>query len=149
MVMAEQNKNSDFPQNPCEIYTPISPGELFDKLTIPEIKSAFIDTPFKLAHVRYEYTKLLEQFQTILDPRVKGSSEVLRLRDALKDVNTDLWNVEDAIRECEHEKNFGEQFIALARSVYRLNERRSEIKREINILFGSRIIEEKSYKEYQ
>jgi hypothetical protein len=73
---------------------------------------------------------------------------VRALRAQLRDVNTRLWEIEDEIRDCERLQDFGPKFVALARAVYRTNDRRSEIKREINLLLGSSLIEEKSYRPY-
>lgn len=119
----------------------IAPGELLDKLSILEIKLARIADPGKLANVRVEYDLLsAARAQGILR---SGAMEALF--DRLKRVNTDLWDVEDAIREEERAQRFGERFIELARAVYTQNDERAAIKKEINRLLGSAIVEEKSY----
>ena len=77
-----------------------------------------------------------------------ASEELARLTDGLKGVNEALWDIEDEIRVCERNKDFGERFIELARSVYKTNDRRAALKRQVNDLLGSRLIEEKDYKPY-
>jgi hypothetical protein len=122
---------------------PISWGELIDKITILEIKSVKLLTETALANVRKELSLLLE----IAGTQIQGS-EVLSLKRKLRAVNDELWQVEDSIREKELSKEFDHEFIALARSVYKLNDERARIKMEINLLLSSEIIEEKSYKPY-
>jgi hypothetical protein len=82
------------------------------------------------------------------DRAVPGSAELTQLATELKAVNEALWQIEDEIRRCEHDADFGPRFVALARSVYVTNDRRAALKREINELLGSRLIEEKSYASY-
>jgi uncharacterized protein DUF6165 len=124
------------------LQAPLSVGELIDKITILEIKAERIAEADKLANVRRELT-LLRELQS------QAGLAVARM-DAfaaeLKRVNEALWGIEDEIRECEAAADFGPGFVALARSVYRNNDRRAAIKREINLAFGSEIVEEKSYK---
>lgn len=122
----------------------ISPGELIDKMSILEIKTERISDPDKLANVRYE----LDLLQAILSDRFADNAAMTALIGDLKAVNEKLWDIEDEIRDCESRKDFGETFVQLARSVYRTNDRRAEIKREINTLCGSSIVEEKSYAQY-
>lgn len=122
----------------------ISAGELIDKITILDIKLQRIADAEKLAHVRDEY----ERLRAILTKGIAASAELSRLSDALKSVNMELWQIEDAIREKERAQDFGAEFIALARSVYRTNDHRAALKREINALLGSAIVEEKSYAPY-
>ena len=123
----------------------ISIGEFFDKLTILEIKKEQISDESKLANVNKE----LDALNTLLDSlpfsRVDVESEV----SELKTINEKLWVIEDDIRDKESAKSFDQEFIELARSVYFTNDRRSDVKREINIKLGSDFIEEKSYEEYQ
>ena len=126
------------------VSAPISVGELLDKITILEIKAARIDDPAKLANVRAEQAELA----AVLAAGVPDGPCLDALRADLAGVNRDLWEIEDAIRECERRQDFGPRFIALARSVYRANDQRAEIKRNINALTGSRLIEEKSYRAY-
>jgi hypothetical protein len=122
---------------------PVSAGELLDKLTILEIKSEYIEDEAKLANVNKERTAICN---AALD--LPGSEELLELRTELLNVNKELWDIEDVIRRCEKERLFDDDFIALARSVYKYNDRRAAIKRAINELLGSELVEEKSYEEY-
>ena len=123
---------------------PVSPGELIDKLTILEIKLERMSDPAKKANVAKEFDVLSEE----LAKSVRQSAELTQLHSALKQVNETLWVVEDDIRDCERAQDFGPKFIELARSVYRINDRRAEIKKEINLLLNSDLIEEKSYAAY-
>jgi len=124
------------------IHAPISIGELYDKLTILEIKKEKITDKDKLINIIRENAELTV---TALESNIVIDID---LYHKLKDVNLRLWQVEDAIRIKEKNNDFNEAFISLARSVYYLNDERSEIKREINLKFGSKIIEEKSYEKY-
>ena len=126
-------------------------GELADKITILRIKSVRMGDPAKLANVRRELDTLDASFESAVGPIVttkslRGSLDELVAQ--LTSVNETLWQVEDDIRDCERAKEFGTKFIELARSVYRQNDRRAAIKRQINDLLGSRIVEEKSYQNY-
>jgi tetratricopeptide (TPR) repeat protein len=122
----------------------IAPGELIDKITILQIKSERIADPAKLANVRRELAELTE----VCDREVAPSAELTGLAAELKEVNEALWRIEDDIRDCERRRDFGPAFVELARSVYRENDRRAALKRRINDLLGSRIVEEKSYRPY-
>jgi hypothetical protein len=121
-----------------------APGELIDKITILQIKAERIDDAMKRANVTYELATLTNA----LNMATETSGQISELSRQLKDVNEGLWETEDAIRDCERRQDFGPVFIDLARSVYRLNDVRSGIKRTINTLLGARIIEEKSYSSY-
>jgi hypothetical protein len=123
------------------IWVPIAPGELLDKVTILEIKQERITDESKRAHVRHE----LELLRGVCRKSVPASPRLEELTRELKHVNETLWDIEDEIRRCERQQAFTARFIELARSVYLTNDRRSEIKREINGLLGSSIIEEKWY----
>ena len=127
-----------------KITAEISPGELFDKITILEIKKARFRDKEKLRNVEVE----LDLLKGVWSENVPSSPELDRLYNELKTVNERLWDIEDDIRRCERSNDFGEAFIGLARSVYRMNDRRSSIKRAINELLGGRIMEEKSYEPY-
>jgi len=124
-----------------DILVPISPGELVDKLTILRIKSEQIKDDAKLANVRHEF----EALQAIADEKLPQGENLSKLWNQLYEINADLWAIEDDIRACESRSDFGPAFIALARAVYVTNDERSVIKRRINLLMGSQIIEEKSY----
>ncbi len=127
-----------------DILVPVSPGELIDKLTILRIKSENIHDPAKLANVHRE----MEQLTRVADAALPSSDELSQLWQDLYDVNCDLWQVEDDIRTFEQRRDFGAGFIGLARSVYITNDRRAELKKRINMLLGSRLVEEKSYTDH-
>ncbi len=129
------------------IQAPISLGELIDKITILEIKVASISDATKLKNVTHELTILNAKIDSLLD--AAGVAKLAPLKRALKDINQALWIIEDDIRDCEYAKDFSEKFIQLARAVYVTNDQRATVKKDINIAFGSELIEEKSYKDYQ
>jgi hypothetical protein len=122
----------------------VSPGELIDKMTILEVKLDRISDPAKLANVRREYDMIKQMFHE----NVADTPALAKLTAELKAANLALWTIEDDIRDHERKGNFGESFVALARSVYRTNDQRSAIKRRINVLLDSAIVEEKSYSNY-
>lgn len=126
------------------IMTAIAPGELIDKITILRIKSERISDEAKLKNIRTE----LDILQKTQAEEVPQSAEMTRLEGELKTVNEALWDIEDDIRDCERAKDFGEEFIRLARAVYITNDKRAALKKEINLLLGSTIVEEKSYAKY-
>ena len=126
------------------IHVPVSPGEVLDKITILEIKSERMSDPEKVANVKIELAMLHE----VWAESVSADSVINNLHEQLKEINETLWEIEDGIRDQERAREFDERFIELARSVYRTNDRRSEIKREINLHLGSAIVEEKSYQDY-
>jgi len=119
----------------------VSNGEIIDKLTIIQIKLKRIKDKAKQVNLQKEYNEL-----------IKASSSILNTSDplyeSLYDVNCELWDVEDHIRDLERKKDFGNDFISAARAVYIINDKRSELKREINIKTSSGLIEEKSYEKY-
>jgi hypothetical protein len=119
----------------------ISWGELFDKMTILEIKSEKLVNDVALANVRRELEGLRQALAATAIDREAVSEKIA----ALREVNSALWDIENAIRACEKRGEFGEAFIQLARSVYTQNDKRARIKREINSLLGSPLVEEKSY----
>jgi hypothetical protein len=123
---------------------PVSWGELIDKITILEIKSARMSSPAALANVRLELALLNEKAAAAL---ARGRA-IMEAKAELTRVNEALWEIEDDIREKETKGEFDAGFIALARSVYRTNDRRAAIKREINGLLQSKLVEEKSYASY-
>lgn len=119
-------------------------GELIDKITILEIKDRKIADAEKLAHVRAE----LDALRTARDRIVPASPELARLEAEVAAVNESIWQAEDELRTCERTRDFGPRFIEVARSVYRHNDRRAALKRAINELLGSRLVEEKDYPSY-
>jgi hypothetical protein len=120
----------------------ISPGELLDKLTILQIKSQRIMDGAKLANVLRELETLAAVWAKVAP---HPPAELQSVTSELRTVNETLWDVEDALRRAEAAGDFGRDFVELARSVYRHNDRRSALKRQINELLGSRLMEEKSY----
>ncbi|MGD8559760.1 MAG: DUF6165 family protein [Gammaproteobacteria bacterium] len=127
------------------ITTPVSPGELLDKITILEIKSERIADADKVTNVRNE----LRLLETIWNEYIEDDEKILSLRQKLKQINEKLWDIEDAIRDEERHKRYGDRFIELARSVYITNDERADIKKQLNLYLNSDIVEEKSYQDYQ
>ena len=123
---------------------PISWGELFDKITILQIKLEKLTSKNALNNVGREF----KQLQSILIKYFPNSIEAKQLEEELKQINQQLWDIEDNIRDKERKRSFDDEFIQLARSVYITNDERSRIKKRINETFGSDLIEEKSYSEY-
>lgn len=124
----------------------VSNGEVLDKLSILEIKIDNITDELKLGNVKKEYSALRK---ALGDP--SWAPHVFReygFYDQLKEINEQLWGIEDEIRIKEKNQEFNKEFIDLARSIYRVNDRRAEIKKEINIYTESEILEEKSYEDY-
>ena len=122
----------------------ISYGELFDKISILEIKKSKLNNPEEIVKVKYELNLLLRE----LNNSKLNSSIISSLAKDLKEVNLKLWNIEDEIREKERNKKFDEEFIKLARNVYITNDARAKIKNEINKKLNSRVFEIKSYEKY-
>ena len=125
------------------INTPISLGELVDKISILIIKEKNITDETKLDHVKKE----LDFLQKTLMNYVQ-QEEINNYLENLININSKLWNIEDDIRECERKKMFDQTFIDLARSVYFTNDERAKVKNDINKTFGSELVEVKSYEEY-
>lgn len=121
-----------------------SPGEFLDKLTILEIKAERMTDAGKLANVHRE----LELLRATWAASPLAARDVAALVAALKGVNEALWEIEDRIRAKEAARAFDGEFVELARSVYRTNDRRAALKRELNVALGSDLLEEKSYEEY-
>ena len=126
------------------IQSEISSGELLDKISILEIKLKKIKDKENLKEINKEYA-ILKQSQNL---NIKLTNELKDLFDELKKVNLNLWDIEDKLRICEKNKDFGEKFIELARGVYFNNDSRSKIKSEINKILGSNIKEVKQYANY-
>ena len=125
------------------ISTPVSLGELVDKISILHIKNINIKDEEKIKLIREE----LELLNQTLNKHI-NNNDIQNYLDSLIEINSKLWTIEDDIRDCERNKKFDQTFIELARSVYFTNDKRSEVKLEINKKFGSKIIEVKSYEEY-
>jgi hypothetical protein len=128
-----------------DVLVPISVGELMDKITILEIKSERIKDSSQLENIARE----LGALRAVRLGDGIDRTTLDRLAAELTRVNARLWEVEDEIRECEAQGDFGEKFIALARAVYRLNDERARLKKAINLASGSRLVEEKSYKSFE
>lgn len=122
----------------------VSVGELLDKITILEIKKKKIQDPVKLANITKEYDYL---FQKLKEYDIIRDSFKRYYKDLLE-VNMELWDIEDGKRLCELNQDFGDHFVQLARQVYIKNDLRASIKKNINIYYGSEIVEEKSYTKY-
>jgi len=127
-----------------KILVPVSVGELFDKISILEIKKLKIKEDKKLKDVKYE----LRELKNIIKKRNLSNKENTNQYKKLLDINKKLWNIEDKKRSYEKSKNFDKNFVLLARKVYLLNDKRAHIKNNINVLSGSKIKEVKSYEKY-
>lgn len=123
------------------ISVPISTGELLDKITILQIKQEHIADPEKNRNVVRE----LEELLSVKNSNNLNSEKLEELLQELKQINLELWVIEDDIRKLEYENRFDNEFIKLARSVYITNDKRAEVKKQINLLTGSELVEEKSY----
>ena len=126
------------------ILVEVGTGELVDKITILQIKAERIEDPNKLANVNHELTVLSQT----LHRELPASTELDALTAELKSINESLWEIEDDIRACEAAKDFTARFIELARAVYITNDKRAAVKKQINVLTGSTVVEEKSYTEF-
>jgi hypothetical protein len=127
------------------IQVPVSYGELIDKITILEIKSRQITDPAKLANVRHE----LDLLNATWAGDALSQIDISAPRAQLLAVNETLWDIEDRIRLKEKAQAFDQEFIELARAVYFRNDERAAFKRQINLLLGSQLVEEKSYQDYR
>ena len=124
-----------------KILAEISAGELFDKITILEIKKAKISSKEKLSDIEKELLSLNETVKRFIPNKSKVSKHI----EDLKNINLKLWDIEDGKRSAEKNNDFGEKFIELARNVYKFNDKRAKIKLAINTTLGSNIKEVKSY----
>jgi len=121
----------------------VSIGEVVDKYTILMIKASKIQDTAKLENINKELIYLIEVLKKE-DPLMTDYHHT----KALFEINKELWKVEDDLRDLERVKDFGKEFVTLARNVYKLNDKRAHIKKEINMKFGSEFVEEKSYQPY-
>ena len=124
----------------------VSNGELLDKLTILELKLTNIADVQKLSNIQKEHDELSPLADQLFD---SYGEELKNLYKKLTEINSELWTIEDDIRECERNKDFGSDFVSLARAVYFTNDKRSDVKKAINILTDSGFVEEKSYEDYE
>ena len=127
------------------VLVPVSWGEVIDKITVLEIKSEKLTDASKLANVRKELGLLVD----VRDQAFPNHAELTTLSAQLKAINQALWQIEDDIRDCERDQDFGPRFIELARAVYVTNDQRADVKRQINTALGSDLVEEKSYAPYK
>lgn len=127
-----------------KVSVPISLGELLDKISILEIKNKKILNESKILNIKKE----LNSLNKVLDELNVNLSESNMLYNKLYKINLTLWEIEDSIRVLEKNEDFGEKFIKLARAVYITNDQRFEVKNDINKLFNSEYVEEKSYEDY-
>ena len=128
-----------------KILAEISVGELFDKITILNIKTQKIHDTEKLTNIKNELKFLNNQTSSI---NVKDQDSLSQNINKLQSINEELWDIENNKRECEANKDFGEKFIQLSRDVHFKNDIRAQIKKEINLLTDSIIVEEKEYSKY-
>lgn len=129
------------------ILTPTSPGELIDKITVLQIKKERIRNPERLANVTRELSMLEETKEKYFPRTSEFLKKITELESSLKKSNEEIWDMGDKIRELGEAKNFGHEFNEVALGIHRSNDKRAAIKKEINILLGSSIIEEKSYED--
>ena len=124
----------------------VSNGELLDKLTILELKLTNIADVQKQSNIQKEHDELSPLADQLFD---SYGEELKNLYKKLTEINSELWTIEDDIRECERNKDFGSDFVSLARGVYFTNDKRSDVKKAINLLTDSGFVEEKSYEDYE
>ena len=124
----------------------VSNGELLDKLSILELKLKNIKDDKKLINIKNEHVGLSPLCNNLFD---NYGNELRSLYVKLTEINAELWKIEDDIRECERNKDFGDEFVRLARAVYFTNDKRSDVKKSINLLTESGFVEEKSYEDYK
>ena len=124
----------------------VSNGELLDNLSILELKLKNIKDNKKLINMKNEHGGLSPLCNNLFN---NYGNELRSLYAKLSEINAELWKIEDDIRECERNKDFGDEFVRLARAVYFTNDKRSEVKKSINLLTESGFVEEKSYEDYK
>lgn len=135
--------------NPSVILTPTAPGELIDKITVLKIKRERITDPARLVNVNQELALLEEAREKSFPHDENFTQKINQLEEDLKKANEEIWDMGDKIREFGAQKDFGEGFAAVALGIHFSNDHRAAIKREINLLLNSPIIEEKSYKHWK
>ena len=123
----------------------VSLGEFLDKLSILAIKLERITDDNKIEHIKYEHTVLQDKFENLLITNNHQIGTMKEFYDKLKSINQEIWDIENTIRELEAKGSYGEEFIETARNIYFKNDERAAIKKEINLLYGSDMVEEKSY----
>ena len=123
----------------------VSLGEFLDKLSILAIKLERITDNNKIEHIKYEHTVLQDKFESLLITNNHQIGTMKEFYDKLKSINQEIWDIENTIRELEAKGSYGEEFIETARNIYFKNDERAAIKKEINLLYGSDMVEEKSY----
>ncbi len=131
------------------ILTPTAPGELIDKITVLKIKEERIQDPLKLANIKKELSMLEETRESKFPRDIQLTHKLEELELSLKKSNEEIWDMGDKIRELGEKNNFGKEFIAVAYGIHLSNDKRAATKKEINLLLGSGIIEEKSYKHWK
>ena len=124
----------------------VSNGELLDKLSILELKLKNIKDDKKLINIKNEHGGLSPLCNNLFN---NYGNELRSLYAKLSEINAELWKIEDDIRECERNKDFGDEFVQLARAMYFTNDKRSDVKKSINLLTESGFVEEKSYEDYK
>ena len=124
----------------------VSNGELLDKLSILDLKLKNIKDDKKLINIKTEHGGLSPLCNNLFN---NYGNELRSLYAKLSEINAELWKIEDDIRECERNKDFGDEFVRLARAVYFTNDKRSDVKKSINLLTESGFVEEKSYEDYK
>ncbi len=127
------------------INIPVSVGELVDKISILEIKDMKITDKEKLKNINYELSELKDISKKVKSKNVKEFDSNF---NKLLEINNELWEIEDSIRKLESKNQFDDDFINIARKIYKLNDQRFKIKQNINLIFGSQLIEEKEYEKY-
>ncbi|MEA5411681.1 DUF6165 family protein [Synechococcus sp. BA-120 BA3] len=130
--------------NTTTVLAPVSIGELLDKIVILEIKEERISEEEKLINVRNE----LESLRSICPSSLTDNPDIALWETSLREANSQLWDLEDRIRDKERAEDFGPEFVEIARLIYRTNDQRAHAKKMINVLCGSDIVEEKSYQPY-
>lgn len=131
------------------ILIPTSPGELLDKITVLQIKKERIQNPKRLANIVRELSMLEDTKEKYFPHNSEFLKKIAKLEDSLKKSNEEIWDMGEKIRELGEAKNFNKEFTKITLDIHHSNDRRAAVKKEINVLLGSSIIEEKSYKHWK